>query len=125
MAGEEFASCGVACGGKLLATGEPSVLGDHLVIDLMGDQYGLEIPREQGELRNHRQVNEWTAIAHNSSHGWVCPCGGLNTASGTDSSVSGGQGNRASGFAASVSGGLNRTAPGEFDWVAGPLFADE
>jgi hypothetical protein len=33
--------------------------------------------------------------------------------------------NTASGEFAVVSGGHNRTAEGEFDWVAGPLFADE
>jgi hypothetical protein len=38
--------------------------------------------------------------------------------------ISGGSGNIAGGLASSVSGGLNRTAEGEFDWVAGPLFAD-
>jgi hypothetical protein len=48
-----------------------------------------------------------------------------NRASGGASSVSGGNSNTASGFNASVSGGLNRTAEREFDWVAGPLFADE
>jgi hypothetical protein len=32
--------------------------------------------------------------------------------------------NKAGGDFASVSGGTNRTAPGEFDWVAGSLFAD-
>lgn len=61
-------------------------------------------------------------------------------ASGEDSAVSGGQQNTASGFAASVSagfkniasgglslvsGGRNRNAPGEFNWAAGSLFADE
>lgn len=49
-----------------------------------------------------------------------------NMASGFESSsVSGGYRNTASGFAASVSGGADRSAPGQFDWAAGPLFADE
>jgi hypothetical protein len=47
-----------------------------------------------------------------------------NTASGLDASVSGGANNVASGESASVSGGNNRTAPGQFNWAAGPLFAD-
>jgi hypothetical protein len=33
--------------------------------------------------------------------------------------------NTASGISSSVSGGGNRTAAGEFNWAAGPLFADE
>ena len=53
-------------------------------------------------------------------------CGGHgNTASGTWSAVSGGEMNTASGFTSSVSGGRNRTVRGDFDWVAGTLFADE
>lgn len=48
-----------------------------------------------------------------------------NTASGYTAAISGGQANTASGVTASVSGGRNHTARGDFDWVAGPLFADE
>jgi hypothetical protein len=48
-----------------------------------------------------------------------------NTASGPTAAISGGEANTASGFTASVSGGRNHTARGDFDWVAGPLFADE
>jgi hypothetical protein len=33
--------------------------------------------------------------------------------------------NKISGDESVVSGGLNRTAAGDFDWVVGPLFADE
>jgi hypothetical protein len=33
--------------------------------------------------------------------------------------------NTASGFTSSVSGGRNHTIRGDFDWVAGSLFADE
>jgi hypothetical protein len=50
--------------------------------------------------------------------------GHVNTASGDFSSVSGGFGNTASGDNSSVSGGNTRTAPGQFNWAAGPLFAD-
>ena len=48
-----------------------------------------------------------------------------NTASGHTSVVNGGQANTASGFIASVGGGRNRTARGDYDWLAGSLFADE
>jgi hypothetical protein len=48
-----------------------------------------------------------------------------NTASGHTAAISGGQANTASGFTSSVSGGRNRTIRGDFDWVAGSLFADE
>jgi hypothetical protein len=48
-----------------------------------------------------------------------------NTASGPTAAISGGEANTASGFTASVSGGRNHTARGDFDWVAGLLFADE
>jgi hypothetical protein len=48
-----------------------------------------------------------------------------NTASGHTAAISGGQANTASGFTSSVSGGRNQTARGDFDWVAGPHFADE
>jgi len=48
-----------------------------------------------------------------------------NTARGPSAAISGGEANTASGFTASVSGGRNHTARGDFDWVAGPLFADE
>jgi hypothetical protein len=50
--------------------------------------------------------------------------GNANTASAFYSSVSGGLQNTASGQASSVSGGNNRSAPGQFNWAAGPLFAD-
>jgi hypothetical protein len=53
-------------------------------------------------------------------------CGGHgNTASGHTAAISGGEANTASGFTSSVSGGRNHKARGDFDWVAGPLFADE
>jgi hypothetical protein len=53
-------------------------------------------------------------------------CGGHgNTASGHTAAISGGQANTASGFTSSVSGGRNHTIRGDFDWVAGSLFADE
>jgi hypothetical protein len=51
--------------------------------------------------------------------------GRLNTASGNSSSISGGFVNTAAGAAASVSGGVNRAAPAQFNWAAGPLFADD
>jgi hypothetical protein len=53
-------------------------------------------------------------------------CGGHgNTASGHTAAISGGQANTASGFTSAVSGGRNHTIRGDFDWVAGSLFADE
>jgi hypothetical protein len=53
-------------------------------------------------------------------------CGGHgNTASGHTAAISGGEMNTASGFTSSVSGGRNHTVRGDFDWVAGSLFADE
>ncbi len=53
-------------------------------------------------------------------------CGGHgNTASGHTAAISGGEANTASGFTSAVSGGRNHRARGDFDWVAGPLFADE
>jgi hypothetical protein len=48
-----------------------------------------------------------------------------NTASGHTAAISGGQANTASGFISSISGGRNQTARRDFDWVAGPLFADQ
>jgi hypothetical protein len=48
-----------------------------------------------------------------------------NTASGDTAAISGGQANTASGFTSAVSGGRNHTVRGDFDWVAGTLFADE
>ncbi len=48
-----------------------------------------------------------------------------NTASGDTAAISGGQANTASGFTSAVSGGRNHTVRGDFDWVAGRLFADE
>jgi hypothetical protein len=48
-----------------------------------------------------------------------------NTASGVAAVVGGGNGNTASDEVSAVSGGHHRTAAGAFDWVAGPLFADE
>jgi hypothetical protein len=48
-----------------------------------------------------------------------------NTASGVAAAVGGGYGNTASDELSAVSGGRHRTAAGAFDWVAGPLFADE
>jgi hypothetical protein len=48
-----------------------------------------------------------------------------NTASGHTAAISGGQANTAGGFTSAVSGGRNHTVRGDFDWVAGPLFADE
>ena len=50
--------------------------------------------------------------------------GESNTASGFFAVVSGGVENTTSGDYASVSGGRNRSAPGQDDWAAGPLFAD-
>jgi hypothetical protein len=53
-------------------------------------------------------------------------CGGHgNTASGHTAAISGGEMNTASGFTSSVSGGRNHMVRGDFDWVAGSLFADE
>jgi hypothetical protein len=53
-------------------------------------------------------------------------CGGHgNTASGHTAAISGGQANTASGFTSAVSGGRNHTVRGDFDWVAGRLFADK
>jgi hypothetical protein len=53
-------------------------------------------------------------------------CGGHgNTASGHTAAISGGQANTAGGFTSAVSGGRNHTVRGDFDWAAGPLFADE
>jgi hypothetical protein len=48
-----------------------------------------------------------------------------NTASGHTAAISGGQANTASGFISSISGGRNQTARGDFDWVAGPFFAEQ
>jgi hypothetical protein len=61
-------------------------------------------------------------------------CGGFdNTASASATSVSGGRGNTASGghgntasgFTSAVSGGRNHTVRGDFNWLAGSLFAAE
>jgi hypothetical protein len=53
-------------------------------------------------------------------------CGGHgNTANGHTAAISGGEANTSSGFTSSVSGGRNHKVRGDFDWAAGPLFADE
>ena len=53
-------------------------------------------------------------------------CGGHgNTASGHTAAISGGQANTASGFTSAVSGGRNHTVRGDFNWLAGSLFAAE
>jgi hypothetical protein len=53
-------------------------------------------------------------------------CGGFgNTASGASAVVTGGVDNTATGIGSTVSGEQGRTAERDFDWVAGPLFADE
>jgi hypothetical protein len=62
----------------------------------------------------------------NTASGDFAAVGGgeRNIASGSISSVSGGFLNSASGDESSVSGGNSRSAPAQFNWAAGPLFAD-
>ena len=48
-----------------------------------------------------------------------------NTAGGHTAVISGGEANTASSLTSAVSSGRNRTARGDFDWVAGALFAHE
>jgi hypothetical protein len=62
---------------------------------------------------------------HNFSSFGGLVVGNSNEISGDFAAVSGGNLNTASGVLAAVSGGRNRMAEGDFDWVAGPLFADE
>jgi hypothetical protein len=65
-------------------------------------------------------------VGNTASGGGATVCGGHgNTASGHTAAISGGEMNTASGFTSSVSGGRNHTIRGDFDWVAGSLFADE
>jgi hypothetical protein len=60
-----------------------------------------------------------------SANGASVSGGQANRATGVRASISGGNSNTASAFSSSVSGGFQRTAPGEFNWAAGPLFADQ
>ena len=65
-------------------------------------------------------------IGNTASGASATVCGGHgNTASGHTAAISGGEMNTASGFTSAVSGGRNHTVRGDFDWVAGSLFADE
>ena len=95
----------------------PNGLGNLIV--------GYNEPRGGGDDRRTGSHNVVVGQFHNFSRVGGLVVGDFNEISGDFAVVSGGQGNEARHDFAAVSRGRHRTAPGEFDWVAGSLFADE
>jgi hypothetical protein len=108
--------------------GENVHTGSHNVVVGQGHNFssfgGLVVGRQNEISGAFAEVSG--GFDHTASANATSVCGGQgNTASGHTAAISGGEANTASGLTSAVSSGRNHTARGDFDWVAGALFAHE